>query len=341
MAIILFLFFWQQKVDYKIYCSLNVEERTLNISETLIYYNNSPVSLETLYFHLYANAYQDNNTTFAKELKKMGSYRFLKAKKSERGWIDVISITSENNDALNFKIDETIMSVILDKPLSSGDSVVLKIESVLKIPKIFSRLGYKGKHFEIVQWYPKPCVFDKNGWHRQGYHAIGEFYGEFGSFDVTIELPANYVVASTGVFVDSSLVESNRKKLHFFAESVHDFAWVCDPDFEVEEREVDEIAIEIYYIKKFRKKWKNTGNYAIDAVSRYNRWYGKYPYKRLSVVQGYFGGGMEYPNLVIVNGGEDNLTRQFELVIIHEIAHQWFYGILGSNEMDEAWLDEG
>jgi len=341
MAIILFLFFWQQKVDYKISCSLNVEEHTLNINETLTYYNNSPVSLETLYFHLYANAYRDNNTTFAKELKKMGSYRFLKAKKSERGWIDIISITNESGDSLNFQIDETIMSVNLDKPLSSGDSVVLKIESVLKIPKIFSRLGYKGRHFEIVQWYPKPCVFDKNGWHRQGYHAIGEFYGEFGSFDVMIELPADYVVASTGVLVDTSLVDSDRKKIHFFAENVHDFAWICDPDFEIEEREIDDIAIEIYYIKKYRKKWKNAGDYAVDAVSRYNRWYGRYPYKKLSVVQGYFGGGMEYPNLVIINGGEDNLTRQFELVIIHEIAHQWFYGILGSNEMDEAWLDEG
>ncbi|MEO0126173.1 MAG: M1 family metallopeptidase [candidate division WOR-3 bacterium] len=340
MAIILFLFFWQQKVDYKISCILDDENNTLKITEVLTYHNNSPVSLETLYFHLYANAYRDNNTTFAKELKKMGSYKFLKAKKSERGWIDINSVQIGERE-LNFIIDETIMAVVLDKPLLNGDSAVLKIDAILKIPKIFSRLGYRGKHYEIVQWYPKPCVFDEKGWHKQGYHAIGEFYGEFGNFDVSIELPNDYVVAGSGVVLDSSKLENNRKIVRFLAENVHDFAWVCDKDFEIEKRIVDGIEIEVYYIKKYRKKWENAGDYAVDAIMRYNKWFGMYPYKKLSVVQGYFGGGMEYPNLVIVGGSEDRLTRQFELIVIHEIAHQWFYGILGSNEMDEAWLDEG
>ncbi len=340
VLLIFFLQYWQQKVDYKISCRLDDENHTLKITEVLTYYNNSPACLETLYFHLYANAYKDNNTTFAKEMKKMGSYEFLKAKKSERGWIDITSVKAGDRQ-LNFNIEETIMTVVLDEPLSPGDSVVLEICALLKIPKIFSRLGYKGRHYEIVQWYPKPCVFDEKGWHKQGYHAIGEFYGEFGNFDVSIELPEDYVVAGSGVVIDSSKVENNRKVVRFFAENVHDFAFVCDPDLEIEKREIDGIEIEVYYIKKYRKKWKDAGDYAVEAVKRYNKWFGKYPYKKLSVVQGYFGGGMEYPNLVIIGGSEDKLTRQFELVIIHEIAHQWFYGILGSNEMDEAWLDEG
>ncbi len=340
MVILFFLITYQQKVDYKIYCSLDDENHTLKITEVLTYYNNSPVCLETLYLHLYANAYKDNNTDFAKELKKMGSYKFLKAKNSERGWIDIDSVKSMKGQ-LDFIIDETIMGVILDKPLSPGDSVVLQIDAILKIPKIFSRLGYKGKHYEIVQWYPKPCVFDDKGWHKQGYHALGEFYGEFGNFDVSIELPADYMVAGSGIIIDSSKVENNRKVVHFSAENVHDFAWVCDKDFEIAKREVDGVEIEVYYIRKQKRKWENAGEYAVDAVNRYNKWFGRYPYKKLSIVQGYFGGGMEYPNLVIIGGSEDRLTRQFELVVIHEIAHQWFYGILGSNEMDEAWLDEG
>lgn len=340
MAILFFLITWQQQVDYKIFCSLDVLNHTLKVEEILTYYNNSPVTLETLYFHLYPNAYRDNNTMFARELKKMGSYKFLKAKESERGWIEIDSIKS-GAGRLEFIIDETIMGVVLDRPLASGDSVILQIEGVLKIPKIFSRLGYKDKHYEIVQWYPKPCVFDEKGWHKQGYHAIGEFYGEFGNFDVSIELPADYVVAGSGIIIDSSRVENNRKIVRFIAENVHDFAWVCDKDFEIEKREVDGIEIEVYYTKKYRKKWENAGDYAVDAVARYNKWFGRYPYEKLSIVQGYFGGGMEYPNLVIIGESEDKLTRQFELVIIHEIAHQWFYGILGSNEMDEAWLDEG
>ncbi|MEO0137198.1 MAG: M1 family metallopeptidase [candidate division WOR-3 bacterium] len=337
--IILFILCFQQRVDYKIFCQLDEKNQILKINETLIYHNHAANSLETLYFHLYANAYRDNNTTFAKEIKNMGSYQFLKAKKSMRGWIDINSVRHGERE-LDFVIDETIMAVVLDKPLAPEDSIVLQIEAVLKIPMLFSRLGYRGRHYEIVQWYPKPCVFDKKGWHLQGYHAIGEFYGEFGNFEVSIELPVDYVVAGTGVLTDSVRFE-NRKILHFEAEAVHDFAWVADPNFEIYKREVDGITIEVYYFKKDRKNWTRAGDYAVEAVKRYNQWFGKYPYKNLSVVQGYFAGGMEYPTLVIIGGKEDNLTRRFELVIIHEIAHQWFYGMLGSNEMDEAWLDEG
>ncbi|MGQ9464602.1 MAG: M1 family aminopeptidase [bacterium] len=337
----LWLLNWQQKVDYKISASLDITEHTLKINEILTYYNNSPVALDTLYLHLYPNAYRDNNTIFAQESKKMGSYRFLRAKVSERGWINISSIIDKDCDPLVFDIDETIMAVLLKKPLESGDSVVLNIDAILKIPAIFSRLGHKGEHYEMVQWYPKPCVFDQSGWHKEPYHAIGEFYGEFGTFDVTIDLPQEYVVAATGILIDSVPCNDNRKKVRFIAQNVHDFAWVCDPNFEIATEEIDSILIEVYYIKKYGKKWRNASSYAVDAVRRYNRWFGKYPYKKLSVVQGYFGGGMEYPNLVIIGGSEDSFTRQFELVIIHEIAHQWFYGILGSNEMDEAWLDEG
>ncbi|MEO0205449.1 MAG: hypothetical protein ABIL22_02095, partial [candidate division WOR-3 bacterium] len=157
VLLLFFLQYWQQKVDYKIDCSLDTEKNILKITEVLTYYNNSPASLETLYFHLYANAYRNNNTIFAKELKKMGSYSFLKAKKTDRGWIDINSVQIGGRE-LDFIIDETIMAVVLDKPLCHEDSVVLQIDAILRIPKIFSRLGYRGKHYEIVQWYPKPCV---------------------------------------------------------------------------------------------------------------------------------------------------------------------------------------
>ncbi len=341
MTLLLLVFFrWQQQVEYTISVSLDTAAKTLMINEVIVYHNNAPTSLDTLYFHLYANAYKDNNTVFAKELKRMGGDIFLRAKPADRGWIEINSVTNGTNN-LEFVIDETIMAVILDNPLDGGDSVVLHIEALLKIPKIYSRLGYKDNHFEIVQWYPKLCVYDEKGWHKQGYHALGEFHGEFGRFDVNIELPSEFVVAATGEIVDSAKISDGRKVLHYVANDVHDFAWVCDPDFEIEVHNVDDIDIEVYYLKKNRKKWQHAGKYAVDALSRYNKWLGKYPYKKLSVVQGYFGEGMEYPHLVIIGGTEDGFTRQFELAIVHEIAHQWFYGILGSNEMDEAWLDEG
>ncbi len=352
-----FLLGWQQRVSYQIKADLDTEEHSLRAVEYLTYHNDSPYPLDTLYIHLYANAYKDMNTVYAQETKKLGRYgdrEFLKSKESERGYIDVKNVSHEDK-SLKFEIDETIMAIFLNDPIKSGDSIVLKFDFYLKIPKQFSRLGYKGKHYEIVQWYPKICVFDEYGWHLDTYHAIGEFYGEYGSFDVEISLPGDYVVAATGERIDSkdkqfidALIMSNkktdlgkRKTVRFYAENVHDFAWVCNPDFLVKKYEVDSVNIFVFCLKKNKKSWENAGAYAVDAVKRYNLWYGKYPYKNLSVINGYFRSGMEYPNLVIIGSGENWLTRLFEEVIIHEIGHQWFYGLLGSNEMDETWLDEG
>ncbi len=356
-----FLFQWQQRVSYEIKADLNTEEHALRAVEYLTYYNNSPDVLETLYVHLYANAYRDLNTVYAQETKRLGrygDYRFLTSKESERGYIDVAHVMHDD-ESLKFEIQETIMAIFLDEPLKSSDSLVLRFDFYLKIPKQISRLGYKDRHYEIVQWYPKICVFDEDGWHRDSYHALGEFYGEYGCFDVEISLPANYVVAATGERIDpqdkefidllSTLasdeciyVTGDTKTVRFYAEDVHDFAWVCDPDFLVKQYKVDGIKIFVFYLRRNEKKWRNAGAYALDAVKRYGQWYGKYSYKNLSIVNGYFPeGGMEYPQLIIVSSGEDWLTRQFEEVIIHEIGHQWFYGILGSNELDEAWLDEG
>ena len=338
---LLLLSTWQQQLSYKIKASLNTSEHTLEATEYVTYYNNSPDPLETLYFHLYPNAYRDNSTVFARESKKLGDYKYINAGKKDRGYVEISSVNIADIP-LKYIIDETIMTVVLNRSLVPGDSLELKIDFVLKIPKIFSRLGYQGNHYEMVQWYPKPCVYDHIGWHLDSYHAIGEFYGEFGNFEVELELPAGYVVAATGERTDSIKIKMPQRKIvSFHAENVHDFAWVCDPDFLVDRYDADGIAIDVFYTKKDKKKWTRAGEYSVDAVTRYNQWFGQYSYRTLSVVDGCFAGGMEYPNLVIIGMDEDFLTTNFEMVIIHEIGHQWFYAMLGSNEMDEAWLDEG
>lgn len=353
MSLLLFVLQWQQHVSYDINVYLNTEEHSLTAYESLTYYNNSPYSLETLYIHLYANALRDDKTTFAQEMRRL-NYEYTQTGQTERGYIEIHSILSEG-ETLDFTIDETIMAVPLDRPLKAGDSTTLKIDFFVKIPTTFNRIGYRQDHYEIVQWYPKVCVFDKTGWHREPYHAIGEFYGEFGSFNVEIDVPGNYVVAATGeridkkdrefleslIVHDKKLFHGDRKKVRFRAENVHDFAWICDPNFKVKKYTADDTDIYVFYIQRHEGTWKNAGHYALDALTRYNEWYGMYPYKNLSIVEGFYRDGMEYPNLVIIGIKEDPLTRGFELVVIHEIAHQWFYGVLGSNEVDEPWLDEG
>jgi hypothetical protein len=356
-AFVLCLFQWQQQVHYTIEAYLDTDQHSLRAVEYCTYYNHSPHVFETLYLHLYANAFTDETTVFAEEAQAMGIHEFAALDDVVRGGVSVTSVT-ERGDSLTFHVRETILEVVLPRTLNPGDSIVFCITYELLIPWKFSRLGYIGTHYEMAHWYPTLCVFDHNGWHDDPYHMIGEFYGEYGTYDVTIDVPGEYVVAATGERVDSTdiafistLVQTEqkvstgeRRRVRFYAENVHDFVWVCDPDFFVEQVYVDDVRIHIFYLERNRSAWRNAHVYAVDAITRYNQWYMPYPYKDMSIVTGYGYDGVEYPQLTILAVGETGLmkyTRLFELVIAHELAHQWFYGILGSNEIDEAWLDEG
>ena len=364
---------WQQVVRYDIDVSLNAREHTLDGIERLTYINNSPDTLHFIWMHVYPNAYRDRHSVYAREAEIMGSYRFSFASPKERGYIDIKSITADGKP-LQYEIEDTKMKVLLPQALAPSESLTFKIEFFVKIPKIFSRLGHVGKHYEITQWYPKPVVYDEKGWHPDGYHTIGEFYGEFGTFDVKITVPKNMVVGATGVLVspsneiawlDSIAIEGAKldslkrgkrikwpnmkrkqegtKTLQFYAERVHDFAWVGDAKFRLIRDKYGETTINVLFLRKHKKYWKHVIDYAKDALKYYSNWYGEYPYSTLWVVDGKLeaGGGMEYPNLVIISSRGDPFTRLLEMVVMHEIGHQWFYGMLGSNEMDEAWLDEG
>lgn len=353
-SLLIFLIHWQQSVDYTIDAYLDTEVRILAASERITYRNNSPDTLDTLYFHLYANAFDSEQTTLARDLLAMGQTVVADMGEGERGGID-IGYLRTGDDTLDIAVDETIMSVPLRSALRPDDSLSLEIEYRLRIPKYVLRMGYWRDHYEMTQWFPALCVYDEAGWHTDQYRGIGEFYGEFGSFDVTLDVPRDFVVAATGMRVDSldlaftsALAADNtrimtgaRRRVAFIAEDVHDFAWVADPHFLVEKHDCDDIDIYIYYREENKKKWRHAGSYAVEAVRRYNQWFGPYPYQVLHVVDGEFEGGMEYPQLVTIGYGEDRFTRIFESIIAHEIGHQWFYGTLGTDEINEAWLDEG
>ncbi len=345
--------YWQQTANYEIRAELDTDHHVLTAVEYLTYFNNSPFDIETLYCHLYANAFTDEATVFVEETERIYS-GFSDFDVSEYGHIDIRSVFW-GECPLDFVVKGTLLIIPFQGRIQQGGSACLRINFNVKVPRQSARLGYEGDHYEMVQWYPKVCVFDDRGWHLDVYHAIGEFCGEFGSYDVQLDIPGDYVVAATGKrlgnediqFMDSliathsKMATAKRRIVRFSAENVHDFAWVCDPDFLVDELEVDGVNVYVFFDKRNEKKWRNAGNYAIDAVSRYNEWYGRYPYENLSIVDGRFSGGMEYPHLVIIGINEDPFTRLFEITVIHEVGHQWFYGILGSNEIDETWLDKG
>ena len=378
--------YWQQDVAYRIKVTLDTEAHTLTGAEQLTYTNNSPDSLSFIRLHTYPNAYRDDNSVYAREKRAAASTRFHFAKKDERGFMEIRSLTLDGQELERREKpdDGTELQVFLPQPLPPGGQIALDIQFFVKLPFIFSRLGHIGRHYEISQWYPKMVVYDRFGWHPDGYHAVGEFYGEFGSFDVEITAPKDLVIAATGVLIEpqeelerlnelarqGAELDSMRndgsksalkkiKEIHkevekrekseetktvrFVAERVHDFCWCADRRFIVKRGKYDEVDINIYVLPKNEAGWKDAVQYVQNTLRLFGGWYMPFPYPQQSVVDGDMsaGGGMEYPMLTIISSGGSQYTRFLESVIMHEVGHNWFYGILGSNEMAEAWLDEG
>ncbi len=340
---------WQQRVEYNIEARLDTAEHKIYAIQHLRYFNNSPDTLNSVWFCLYPNAYRDNTTFFAREAEQQQDYRLRHSCPEDKGYIEINSLSLSNiASELKCGVDPTSASLELPGPLAPGDSIDFYFDFTVKVPKFFSRLGHDGNHYEISQWYPKIAVYDAKGWHADGYHYIGEFYGDYGSFQVGLTVPKDFKIGSTGEEIldpGDTISQANEPvSYHLFtADNVHDFAWCADPEYIQTTEQHGEMSITVLVRPKDKDRWKNVVQYAKDALDHYGKWYGPYPYPTLTVCDGDMaaGGGMEYPNMVIISTGEDKYTRTLEMVVMHEIGHQWFYGILGNNEMDEAWLDEG
>ncbi|MBC7426158.1 MAG: M1 family metallopeptidase, partial [Bacteroidia bacterium] len=338
---------WQQHVDYKIEVTLNDVDHTLKAFETIIYTNNSPDILTYIPFHLWPNAYADNNTVFAKQLLAQGKLDFHFAPDSMRGNIAGLDFKV---DGLSVKteINEDICQLQLNKPLMPGETISISTPFIVKIPGQFSRLGHVGKSYQISQWYPKPAVYDINKWHAIHYLDQGEFYSEFGSFEVAITLPGDYTLAATGILQNEEDRMSNSKPtktLTWKQDSIHDFAWFAAKNFIVETAEVTlpsgkKIKTWSYSLPspdEEKDKNKKSINQSIEqALLYYSSRIGDYPYSTATAVIGPLiaGGGMEYPTITICQDDDKD-------VIVHEVGHNWFYGALGSNERDHPWMDEG
>jgi len=375
--------YFQQKVDTYIDVELDDENHILRGFEKMVYYNNSPSVLNKIIIHLWPNAYKNSNTNLAKQKYSDGSISFKYADSIDLGFIDSIDFKVDGDKVkwqfLNDQID--ISELNLTKPLKPGDSIIITTPFRVKIPSgKFSRLGHIGQSYQITQWFAKPAVFDKNGWHPMSYLDQGEFYSEFGNYDVSITAPKNYVLMATGdleneeeiVFLNekakktAQLIEENKlpvrdsfgrkdmsfpnsskekKTLRFIQENVHDFAWFADKRYHVLKGEVKleskNVTSWALFTNSEAKLWERSIEYINDATKYFSKWVGEYPYNHVTAVDGTIsaGGGMEYPNITVIGRSGD--SKSLETVIIHEVGHNWYYGILGSNERDNAWMDEG
>ncbi len=362
------------EIRYRINISLDVEQKMLRGAEEMSYTSGADVPLHELYLHVYPNVFRGRNSMASQEAeKKLRDYTLAHSRKKDLGYIGIDSLRV-NDKASEFSVDGTVMRIDLSSPLMPGDAVVIKMNFRVKIPKMISRFGYTGKHFTIAQWYPKMAVYDEEGWRPDEYHLIGEFYGDFAAFDVSISLPQDYYVGSTGYLVQSINGDNNMplisedknaedcekidegqnkeasetsptKTLVFHAEKVHDFAWVSSPDYVREEAEWNGTLVRALVFKRDSKKgWKNLLTYSLDAIRFYSEQIGEYPYRNLTIVEAHTGsaGGMEYPTLSMIDPGANTpFMRILEFVTVHEICHNWWYGMVGNDELNDAWLDEG
>ncbi|MBT6438581.1 MAG: hypothetical protein HOK72_02675, partial [Flavobacteriales bacterium] len=219
--------YWQQEVNYTIDVKLNDKSHELNGYETMQYINNSPDELDFIYIHLWPNAYKNDESAMAKQLYENGELDFYYSEDKDRGFIDSLNFEIDGK-TVKWKIDSThvdIAKLYLNSPLKSGEKISITTPFHVKIPLgIYSRLGHMGESYQITQWYPKPAVYDKNGWNQMPYLTQGEFYSEFGSFDVSITLPENYVLGATGDMVDGEeeLAWLNEKVLLTEAKTSYD-----------------------------------------------------------------------------------------------------------------------
>ena len=367
---------WQQQADYKIEVSLNDALHQLDAFITIDYTNNSPQTLDFIYIHLWPNAYRNQTSPLARQMLENGKTTFWYSKENQRGFIDSISfkVNAETCKWQYSAADGEICKVFLNQPIKTGEHVRISTPFRVKLPETFSRMGHIGQSYQITQWYPKPAVYDKYGWHPIPYLDQGEFYSEYGSFDVKITLPKNYVVGATGDLQDSDEVKwmnekadvdakvtgwtaftdltfpkssSETKTLHFKQSKIHDFGWFADKRYHILKGEVElphsknKVTTWSLFTNNQPKLWAKAPEYLHDAVYYYSLWVGDYPYKQVTAVDGTIsaGSGMEYPNITVI--GEEGSAFSLDDVITHEVGHNWFYGLLGSNERDHAWMDEG
>jgi hypothetical protein len=249
---------WQQTVNYKIQVTLDDKNHMLYGFIEMEYINNSPDELKEIYIHLWPNAYKNNKTDFAKQKAEGSKSDFYFAEEKDRGYIDSLDFKIDGVNIIKNRISQQfneneVADIWLQKPLKSGDSIIITTPFRVKIPGSFSRMGHVKNAYQITQWFPKPAVYDINGWNPMPYLDQGEFYSEFGKFEVSITLPKNYVLAATGVLQNQEekefiqdrinnpidpakeIVSSDQwKTVTYVQDNIHDFAWFASKTFNIE-----------------------------------------------------------------------------------------------------------
>lgn len=350
---------WQQRVDYTMNVTLDVNTHKLSGTQKVVYHNNSPDTLIRIYYHLYFNAFQpgsmmDVRSRHIKDPDPRVADRISNLNEDERGYQKITSLRQDGTPLFH-KTLGTVLEVALARPLMPGTTTTLDMEFEAQVPLMIRRAGRDSKEgiaYTITQWYPKLAEYDYAGWHINPYIAR-EFHGVWGNFAVNITIDPRFVVAGTGVLTNADTIgygyespgakpRRHRKPVtwRFVADNVHDFAWAADPDYtHLRHRADGGPDLHFFYqANEKTKSWENLPAITAKFFEFMNTKVGPYPYPVYSVIQG-GDGGMEYPMCTMVVGeGKPASTIS---TVFHEVAHSWFQGVLANNEGAYAWMDEG
>jgi hypothetical protein len=350
--------------SYEISCRLDTDRKTIEAAELLTWTNRTSHPSATLQFHLYLNAFRNTLSTFWKESGGVGrnGQRML----DSWGSVEILRMTLQDNTDLLPTLsyiapddgnpdDRTVAEVRLPRPVAPGGTIAVAIDFRSTLPRVFRRTGYKGSFFLAAQWFPKVGVLQESGWNCHEFHAFSEFFSDFGDYDVSIDLPARYrgKVGATGRQVEERLSPSGDRVVYRFRQtSVHDFAWTADPSYLVVKDRFHEAGLhDVDITLLLQPEHSGQADRHLRAVkagiSGYGRVLGAYPYDTLTVVDPPWGaraaGGMEYPTFITAGTSVSapSSVQSPEGVAVHEFGHQFFYGLLASNEFEEPYLDEG
>lgn len=350
---------WQQEVAYQMDVRLDAESHTLDAFQEMVFYNQSPDTLDRLFIHLYFNAFQpesrmDVRTRSLPDPDPRVGNRIEQLTEAEQGIHRVRSLTREGNP-LEWTIDGTLMMVPLDDPLLPGRSVRLEMEWEGQVPLQIRRSGRssaEGIDYSMAQWYPKFANYDRHGWHTEPY--IGrEFFAPFGTFDLSITMDREYRVVATGLQQGPpEPIGEGNLKWRFRSERVHDVMWAADRQYRESTLEMRTgPTLRFYYQtdpvaenasdseqEELLSNWEELPSYTARAFEWMANHVGPYPYSEYKVIQG-GDGGMEYGTGTLVTGNRS--LESLVGVTVHELVHAWFQGVLATNESREAWFDEG
>lgn len=353
----------EKVVDYSIQATLDPLNKIIKGKQVLVWRNTSTKSVESLQFHLYLNAFMNTQSTFMQDVihSKKASLFLAHLDRNSWGYCHIDSISKDGTDLMPFlkyihpddsnKNDRTVVEIGLPTSINPGESIELSIHFTSKLPKNMPRTGYVNNLFFAGQWYPKIGVLENDGWNCHQFHLTSEFYSDFGNYDVSLTVPSEYVIGATGVITDTLSAENGMCTYKIQQNCIHDFAWTAWPEYQLAEYEfvsdnLPPVKIKLLYTPGHKKYTSEYFDAAVSTLKHLGVWYVPYPYSQLTLVDlpnnSWFG-GMEYPTLITCSLPlfSPEASRDLHKIVTHECSHQFFYGLLASNEFEYPWMDEG